>query len=241
MESRRPSPSFIRSSALPFVAGSLVTAAIVLVAASPRQGAGGGSGSAAGGRGDATRNGGASNRGAAIPDSDREVAGPPKVSQSGSEVEIKGPPRTGGQGAGAGGPMGYSNPGGMVDASALQAAAATGGIHYHVHYHGDGGATAGYAPTSFVNPATVAPTGDAAQYMPGYGPGNPGPLGSEAGLDANPAVGSRTYTGFTGYGAAGNYFGGPGGYFGGGGGVAPSAMAANAAYANAGYVSGFND
>lgn len=140
--------------------------------------------------------------------------------------------------------MGYNNPGGMVDANALQAAA-SGGIHYHVHYHGTPGQggvpQAGYAQTTYINPAAVAPTGDASQYMPGYGPGNPGPLGSESGLDANPAVGARTYTGFSAYGAAGNYFGGPGGYFGAGGGYAPGAMAANSAYANAGYVAGFND
>ncbi len=221
----QPSSFRLSTSALSFVAGCLVTGALVLLAAAPRQGAAGQSGGT--GR---------------PPDSDQEIPGKPQGAGSGSDTEYKGPPRTGNQAPS--GPMGYNNPGGMVDAQALQAAAA-GGVHYHYHFYGSqgqgGGPAPGYAGTTYVNPASVAPTGDAAQYMPGYGPGNPGPLGSEAGLDDNPVVGSHTYTGFSAYGAAGNYFGGPGGYFGGGGGVAPGAMAANAAYASAGYVAGFND
>jgi len=207
--------------ALPFVAGSLMTGAALLAAAAPQQ------------------------SGAHGVNKDSSFAGPPKDTQPGSDSEFRGPPPTGGQGGQAPTGMGYNNPGGMVDSAALQAAAA-GGIHYHVHYHGTPGQGAqapmpGYAPTTFVNPASMPAGGNAGQYMPGYGPGNPGPLGSEAGLDTNPAVGSHTYTGFSAYGAAGNYFGGPGGYFGGGGGVAPSAMAMNAAYSSAGYVGGFND
>jgi len=160
---------------------------------------------------------------------------------SGEDSSIKGPPPTGGSAVPSG--TGYNNPGGMVDAAALQGAAAQGGIHYHVHYHGTPGqmTAPGYAPTAFVNPASVPAGGDAGQYMPGDGPGNPGPLGSDDGNVTIPFVGSHGYTGFSGYGAAGNYFGGPGGYFGGGGGAFPSAMAANAAYSSAGYVSGFND
>lgn len=177
-------------------------------------------------------------------DSTTEYAGPPKVTSSGADSSIQGPPRANDGSAPVQG--GYNNPGGMVDAAALQAAAAQGGIHYHVHYHGAPGASgapgvAGYAPTTFVNPAAVQGGNTAGQYMPGYGPGNPGPLGSDEGEVTQPFVGSHSYTGFSGYGAYGNYFGGPGGYFGGGGGAFPSAMAANAAYANSGFVSGFND
>lgn len=205
--------------AAPFLAGSLLSACVLLLGAAPQGGA-------------------------QVQPRDSSFAGPPRVTESGSDYSFKGPPPSGTQGAVPPSGMGYNNPGGMVDAAALQAAAA-GGIHYHVHYHGSPGPGGfvhpGYAPTSFVNPASVPAGGTASQYMPGYGPGNPGPLGSESGLDTNPAVGARAYTGFSGYGAYGNYFGGPGGYFGGGGGVFPSALAANAAYANAGFVGGFND
>lgn len=174
------------------------------------------------------------------PGTDREIAGPPKVTTSGQDTSFKGPPPSNSGAAPSG--SGFDNPGGAIDPAALQAAA-SGGIHYHVHYHGTPGQApvAGYAPTSYMNPANLAGGANASQYMPGYGPGNPGPLGSEEGNDTEPFVGSHSYTGFTAYGAAGNYFGGPGSYFGGGGGVFPSAMAANAAYSNSGFVSGFND
>ncbi|MBM4112086.1 MAG: hypothetical protein FJ253_01740, partial [Phycisphaerae bacterium] len=190
MSSSPNSSSPLRRIALPFVTGSMLSGAILLLAASPIQSAGSGGGSGA--------------SGGAAQNSDREIPGPPTMTESGTSVEIKGPPPTGNQGAASSGPMGYNNPGGMVDAAALQAAAA-GGIHYHVHYHGmpgqGGAAMAGYAPTTFVNPAAVGATTNEGMYVPGYGPGNPGPLGSEAGLDTNPAVGSHTYTGFSGYGA----------------------------------------
>lgn len=158
--------------------------------------------------------------------------------QPGSDITFKGPPPQ--QGAAPAG-TGYDNPGGMVDGAALQAAAAQGGIHYHFHYHGTPaqGVTPGYAPAQYVNPESVPAGGMAGYYMPGYGPGNPGPMGSEAGLDANPAVGAQTYTGFNAYGA----YGTPGiaGSFSGGGGFFPGSMAINAAYSSAGFVDGFYD
>lgn len=204
----------------PFVAGASLAGAIALLAAAQQ-----------GGSNDEPKVG-----------SSREFRGPPPQTVPGEDTSFKGPPPQSGAGQMPAG-TGYNNPGGMVDSQALQDAAAHGGIHYHVHYHGQPGQAAmpGYAPTQYVSPDSVPAGGMAQYYMPGYGPGNPGPLGSESGLDTNPAKASGAYTGFTGYGAYGNYLGGPGGYFGGGGGVYPSAMAANAAYANAGYVSGFND
>lgn len=178
------------------------------------------------------------------PGSDSSIPGPPPVTDSGADTSIKGPPPQNGASGSVPRGTGYSNPGGAVDPSALEAAAASGGVHYHVHYHGTPGQApnAGYAGTSYINPANLPSGGTASQYMPGYGPGNPGPLGSAAGNESEPFVGSHTYTGFSGYGAAGNYFGGPGGYFGGGGGLlAPSGMAASAAYSEHGFVAGFND
>jgi len=225
----------LRTSAIPFVAGGALVGTVMLFG-----------GAQEGARRDPNKAGASQSSGnqsgSDKPGTDSEFAGPPQVTVSGQDSSFKGPPPQGG-GSGAMPPgTGFNNPGGAVDPAALQAAAA-GGIHYHVHYHGAPGQVpvAGYAGTTYVNPANLQGGSTANQYMPGYGPGNPGPLGSEEGNDTEPFVGSHGYTGFSAYGAAGNYFGGPGGYFGGGGGFAPGAMAVNAAYANGGFVSGFND
>mgnify|MGYP001462625784 CR=1 FL=1 len=165
------------------------------------------------------------------PGTESSFAGPPKVTDSGSDSSFKGPPPQAGAGQAPTG-TGFNNPGGAIDPTALQAAAASGGIRFHSHYHGVQGQApmAGYAPTTFVNPANLPSANTASQYMPGYGPGDPGPLGSAAGEVNQPFVGSHTYTG-----------GGPGGYFGGSGAFGATPMAVNTAYANAGYVAGFND